>query len=379
MYPGDGADQDRHGEDHQHGDGSSGAPAPGPGEDPKQWYVVPPEHPQGPYAQPPGYQEPGYQQQPVYERPAYQHPAYGQPAYQHPAYEQPVYQQSAYPHPAYQHPAYQHPGYEQPGYQQPVHPQGVGYPQQPPYPVDPNLVPPQNSGQGFLVGIVATVAIAAMLTVLGVAVYAITRDDPTDNPAATGSLPASASPSTPPTASAAPERSADPTDGLAAGSGPVRVDVYVDYQCPPCSTFEASTGGVLTGYISSKRITLRIHPVAFVDDRSKNNYATRAAAAMACAYEADKLLEFHSYLLRNQPAEDTFGPTDEQLVRAGDSMGMGSGFKDCVSGRRKVDWVGQATTAAQNHGVASVPAAYVNSREVETIRSDLVAAITAAP
>jgi len=25
------------------------------------------------------------------------------------------------------------------------------------------------------------------------------------------------------------------------GAGPVRVDVYVDYQCPPCSAFEAAT------------------------------------------------------------------------------------------------------------------------------------------
>jgi protein-disulfide isomerase len=155
--------------------------------------------------------------------------------------------------------------------------------------------------------------------------------------------------------------------------------VYVDYQCPPCSRFEADTSDVLTGDLSSKRIRLAIHPVAFTDSRSMNTYSTRAAAAMACAYEAGKLMEFHSYLLRNQPAEDTAGPTDAQLASAGASLGLGSGYADCVTKQRKVSWVAEATSAAQEFGVSSVPAVYVNGKTVQATRSDLMAAIAAAP
>jgi protein-disulfide isomerase len=240
------------------------------------------------------------------------------------------------------------------------------------------------SGPGLLVGIVAAVAIVAMLSVFGVALYVIRSSDDEGDPgttAASGSPSATASPapSSAPTSSAAPGQAPDPKNGLVIGSGSVRVDVYVDYQCPPCSTFEAATVEPLNGYLASKRITLSIHPVAFIDNRSKNRYATRAAAAMACAYEANKLLEFHSHLLRNQPAEETAGPTDEQLISAGRSLGMGSGFADCVSSQRMVGWVDQATDAAEDFGVSSVPAAYVNNTKVQANRSDLVAAITAAP
>jgi protein-disulfide isomerase len=230
--------------------------------------------------------------------------------------------------------------------------------------------------------VVAAVAIVGILSVLGVALYAITRDDgPPNDPVAgpTGSRPP-ASPGGPGTAdpTPGPSRSADPRGGLAVGSGPVRVDVYVDYQCPPCGTFEERSGAVLNTYLSTDEVTLRIHPVAFIDDRSRNEYATRAAAAMACAHEAGGTLEFHTYLLEHQPAEDTFGPTDEDLVTAGRSLGLDQGFADCVTGQRRVLWAAQATTAAQSRGVKSVPAVYVNDREVDADRAALVAAVDAA-
>ncbi|HEU5111166.1 MAG TPA: thioredoxin domain-containing protein, partial [Micromonosporaceae bacterium] len=214
---------------------------------------------------------------------------------------------------------------------------------------------------------------------LGVALFAILRDggtpvtQPTDRPAPPSTTPGG-EPSGDP--SDGPRPTADPDEGLVAGTGPVRVDVYVDYQCPPCSTFELRTGGALDGYLASGRITLRIHPVAFVDERSKNNYATRAAAASACAYESGKLTEFHAHLLRNQPAEDTFGPTDEQLARAGRDLGLDEEFGRCVTEGRLVDWVARATSAAQADGVSSVPAVRVDGREVEAERADLVEAIT---
>jgi protein-disulfide isomerase len=221
--------------------------------------------------------------------------------------------------------------------------------------------------------VVAAVAIVAMLSVVGVAVFLANRDsgnglDPART-AADGSAPAS-----PDGGASRPEP--DPGAGLRVGSGPVRVDVYVDYQCPPCSTFEGTTGDILSSYISSGRITLSIHPVAFIDDRSKNNYATRGAAAEACAYDAGKALEFHNYLLENQPPEDTAGPTDEDLARAGGTLGLGAGFASCVTGGKRVAWAGRATSAAQSHGVASVPAAYVNDKKLDATKADLVNAIT---
>jgi protein-disulfide isomerase len=262
------------------------------------------------------------------------------------------------------------PGYVQPGYVQP------GYPPAP--------TPPPRSGPSLQVWVIAGVAVLAMASVVAVALNVVSRAKGNQGagpaasvtPSSSGSATRSAPPSGAPTNQ---RKTADPKTGLVVGSGPVRVDVYVDYQCPPCSTFEDATADVLNDYVSANRVTLSIHPVAFIDDRSKNKYATRAAAAAACAYEAGKLLAFHTYLLRNQPPEDTAGPTDTQLIAAGEGLGIGSGFDDCVSNRRKLDFVSQATAAAGSFGVSSVPAAYVNGRTVQVTRSALVSAVDAAP
>jgi protein-disulfide isomerase len=317
MFPGGGSGQ------YQQGDGWSGPPQ--GGGDPNQW---------------PGYQQPGYQQ-PGHQQPGHQQPGYGQPTYPQQGYQQP-----AYPQPAYQQ-----------GYQQPFQPV-LGPPQ-----------PPRPNRTGLIV--VAAVAIVAMLSVVGVAVYLANKPGDEPNP---GKTTAGGSASAQPGGEEKP--APDPSAGLTVGSGPVHVDIYVDYQCPPCSTFEATTGDILSSNISANRVTLAIHPVAFIDNRSKNNYATRAAAAAACAHDGGKTLEFHNYLLEHQPPEDTAGPTDEDLARAGSSLGLGAGFASCVTGGKRLAWVGQATSAAQTYGVSSVPSAYVDGKKIDATKADLVNAIT---
>jgi protein-disulfide isomerase len=318
MFPGGGSGQ------YQQGDGWSGPPQ-GSG-DPNQW--------------------PGYGQQ------------YGQPAPgQQPGYQQPGYGQPTYPQQAYQQPSYPQQSYQQ-GYQQPYQPV-LGPPP-----------PPRPNRTGLMV--VAAVAIVAMLSVVGVAVYLANKPGGEPDPGKTtaggsaSAQPGGGDEKPPP----------DPSAGLTVGSGPVHVDIYVDYQCPPCSTFEASTGDILSSNISANRVTLAIHPVAFIDNRSKNNSATRAAAAAASAHDGGKTLEFHNYLLEHQPPEDTAGPTDEDLARAGSSLGLGASFASCVTGGKRVAWVGQATSAAQTYGVSSVPAAYVDSKKIDATKADLVNAIT---
>jgi len=289
------------------------------------------------------------------------YPGYGQP------YGQPTHPQQGYQQPGYQQPGYQQPGYQQPGYQQPGYQPGY---QQPYQPVVGPPQPPRPNRTGLIV--VAAVAIVAMLSVVGVAVYLANKPGGEPDPGKTtaggsaSAQPGGGDEKAPP----------DPSAGLTVGSGPVHVDIFVDYQCPPCSTFEASTGDILSSNISANRVTLAIHPVAFIDNRSKNNYSTRAAAAAACAYDAGKTLEFHNYLLEHQPPEDTAGPTDEDLARAGSSLGLGASFASCVTGGKRLAWVGQATSAAQTYGVSSVPAAYVDDKKIDATKADLVNAIT---
>ncbi|MEV6632146.1 thioredoxin domain-containing protein [Actinoplanes sp. NPDC051470] len=202
---------------------------------------------------------------------------------------------------------------------------------------------------------VAAVAVVGMLVAGGVAVWVVSRPDPS----------APVTPSLPP----------DAVEGLAVGAGPVRVDVYVDYQCAPCARFEELTGDSLTTYLAADRVTLNIHPVAFTDRRSTNEYSTRSAAAVACAHEQGKTLEFHSYLLSHQPGENTAGPTDRELAIAGHALGLGADWDYCIAEGRKRAWVNDATAAAHANGVETVPAVLVNDHPVKATKSDLVTAI----
>lgn len=272
--------------------------------------------------------------------------------------------QPGYGQPQYGQPQQGQPQQGQPQYGQPPYGQQPGYGQYPPpgYGQFPPAGPPPSNRSHILV--ITGVAVVLMLIVVGFAAFVVVGSgDDDDGKKTAGPGPSSTVPP------------ASPRDGLTVGSGPVKVDVYVDYQCPPCSTFEAATESALAGYVSANRVTLRIHPVSFIDSRSKNRYSTRAAAAAACAYDGGKTLEMHGHLLRNQPPEDTAGPTDEQLAGTGETLGLGAGFRQCVIGGEKVGWVGEATGAAKAAGVTAVPAAFVDGEKIDTSADALTRAV----
>lgn len=299
-----------------------------------------------------------YQQGEGYQGAPGQPPAnYPQSPYPYP--QQPVYpQQPTYPQ---QPPAYQ----QQPVYQpQPTYPPNMGYPG-----------PPPRKSQRSPVILVAAVAVVAMLAVVGVAIFVVVKSGKKDNPnppVANGS----SSPSGGPSAST--KKNPEPAKGLTVGTGPVNVDIYVDYGCPPCGNFEQAAGYDLTNYVSQNKITLSIHPVVYIDNRSKNQYSSRAAAAVACANDGDKLLEYSKYLLEHQPDEDTAGPENDELISDGRAIGLGNDFATCVNSGAKKSWVTQATSAANGKGVDSVPAAYVDGDKVNATKADVVNAVTSA-
>lgn len=286
----------------------------------------------------------------------------GQPPANYPQSPYPYPQQPAYPQPTYPPPQ---PGYQQPGYQ----PQ-PGYPQQPAYPYP---APPPRKSQRSSVLLVAAVAVVAMLAVVGVAIFVVVKSGKKDNP-----NPPIANGSSTPSAGPSAKKNPAPADGLTVGSGPVKVDIYVDYGCPPCGNFEQAAGYDLTNYVDQKKITLSIHPVAFIDNQSKNQYSSRAAAAVACANDGDKLLDYSKYLLEHQPEEGTAGPENDELISDGRAIGLGNDFASCVTSGSKKSWVIQATSAANTKGVDSVPMAYVNGDKVNATKADVVNAVTTA-
>jgi hypothetical protein len=101
-------------------------------------------------------------------------------------------------------------------------------------------------------------------------------------------------------------------------TAPVTVDVYTDYMCPGCERFENAYRDELTEALNAGQVVLRHHPIAILDDRSiPPGYSTRAANAVLCAVPAGIFPSFHDTLFTEQPAQDSAGLTDDQLIGIG--------------------------------------------------------------
>lgn len=165
--------------------------------------------------------------------------------------------------------------------------------------------------------------------------------------------------------------------GIPVGSGPVPVNIYLDYLCPICNQFEQSAQSTLDDQISKKKITVTYHPIAILNDRSNpSGYSTRAGSAAACASDAGKFLEYTKALYGKQPAEGSAGMSDDQLVDVGTSVGLTSdSFAQCVRSEKYSDWMAHNTDTAASKNINGTPTILVNGKPVDATVSALLAAI----
>lgn len=165
-------------------------------------------------------------------------------------------------------------------------------------------------------------------------------------------------------ASAAPPAGADP-GGVRVGTGPVTVDVYLDFMCPHCRDFEDRAEDALARLVSGGKATVVYHPLAFLDSASSTKYSTRSAAASGCAADAGRFVEYATALYAQQPAEGSAGLTQTQLVNLGSVAGItDDGFARCVRADRHLAWVDGVTERAVKAGVRGTPTIMVNGRQV---------------
>jgi len=115
------------------------------------------------------------------------------------------------------------------------------------------------------------------------------------------------------------------TGAIVFGDGADTVSTWVDFMCPYCGQFEETEGETITQLIDEGRITLELHPVAILDRLSQGTeYSSRAASAMYAVAEADpaNAYAFLVAMYDNQPAEQTAGLTDEEIVQVAKDAGV---------------------------------------------------------
>jgi protein-disulfide isomerase len=167
---------------------------------------------------------------------------------------------------------------------------------------------------------------------------------------------------------------------VAAGNGPVKVEVYFDFLCPFCKQFEATVTPTLDQMVASGKITLIWHPLGFLDSHSSpSGYSTHAASSAGCASDAGKLKEYGQALFAAQPAEGGPGLSDDQLIEIAGTVGIiNPSFAACVRGSNYAPWVSQLTNTAIQRGVTATPTVYVNGKQAQPTSEAITAAVNAA-
>ena len=170
----------------------------------------------------------------------------------------------------------------------------------------------------------------------------------------------------PPSDVAVPGHSTSDHTGIQVSSGPVPVDVYLDYLCPICNQFEQSAQSTLDDLVAKKKITLVYHPIAILNDRSNpSGYSVRAGSAAGCASDAGKFLEYTKALYSKQPAEGSAGLSDDELVQLGTGIGLSdSGFAQCVRAETYSAWMANNTDAAAAKNINETPTLLVKGKPV---------------
>ena len=140
------------------------------------------------------------------------------------------------------------------------------------------------------------------------------------------------------------------------------IDVWVDYQCPACRTFEVLNGGYLNEIIAQKKAKVVFHPLTFIGAES-----IIAANAAACAADENKFVDMNLALFQNQAGSENSGKWQGDVMLAiGESIGIKSErFKQCVREGNYVKWTRNVTDASASKNVNSTPTIRINGKDLD--------------
>lgn len=157
-----------------------------------------------------------------------------------------------------------------------------------------------------------------------------------------------------------------------AGTEPrVVVTLILDPQCPACKMFEQINGPTLASFADDPQVAIDYRVIAFLDRASSDDYSSRAANALYCAWAdaapAGKTAAWRDYLERlfeNQSAEGGAGLPDSKLVALGD--GDFPGLTGCVSSEAHRPQVKANTDAVLgNKDFKGTPTVLINGEDFQ--------------
>jgi len=161
------------------------------------------------------------------------------------------------------------------------------------------------------------------------------------------------------------------TGAISFGDGKDTVDIFVDFQCPVCNSFEQQFGPQLEKAAESGKITLNYHPIAILDRFSQGTeYSSRSAAAAVCvaSEQPDKYLAYAKLLFANQPKENTPGLETSKLADLAKEAGADK-VASCIT---KETYKKFGVAQASKHEIQGTPTVDINGKRLDiTQQADL--------
>jgi protein-disulfide isomerase len=113
------------------------------------------------------------------------------------------------------------------------------------------------------------------------------------------------------------------------------LDVYEDFQCPECRTFEQGSGAAIQRLADEGKVKVVYYPFTVFDSQPQRANSIRAWAAAKCA-PANLWARYHNSLYASQPAPTAAGGfAVSLLLRLGRNAGItAQGFAQCVQSQQ---------------------------------------------
>jgi len=140
------------------------------------------------------------------------------------------------------------------------------------------------------------------------------------------------------------------------------IDVYIDYQCPVCKTFEILNGEYLNEVIAQNKAKVVYHPMTFLGPES-----ILAANAAACAADENEFVAMNLAIFQDQSANENSGKWQgDAMLNIGKSIGINSAkFEKCINDGNYVKWTGNVASASAAANVNGTPTVFVNGKELD--------------
>ncbi|WP_314687300.1 thioredoxin domain-containing protein [uncultured Bifidobacterium sp.] len=203
--------------------------------------------------------------------------------------------------------------------------------------------------QQTIIGIIVAVVVLALVAVIGVVVYRNTHasSSSSSESAQTAYEKLQAVTTTPSRATSKGGFLMSKNGYGKKATGAPTVAIYMDPLCPGCGNFNRQADSTLISLLDAGQINIEIHPMAFLDSSSSDDYSSRVSTAIAYIAQndddPDHLLSFISRIYASdfQPSEgsDYVSVSDAKLKAQAIKAGVPKKIANKAFTRKYQDWL----------------------------------------